>query len=334
MNALIELRDLAVHFPVHKGLMSGTSGAIKAVDGVTLEIARGETLGLVGESGCGKSTLGRAVVGLTQPTGGEILIDNKPMTRDRRVQMIFQDPSASLNPRMTVGAAIAEPVRLNGLRKGRAAVVARMHELLDLVGLPQSAAHRYPHEFSGGQRQRVGIARALACEPDVVVCDEAVSALDVSIQAQIVALLEDLQARLGLTYLFIAHDLGALKHISHRVAVMYLGKIVEVAPKAELFTNPRHAYTRALLSAIPVPDPMVERQRKRIILSGDIPSPANPTSGCRFHTRCPVAIDRCRSDEPDWQEMSPGHHTACWRAKDLVELMPDALSLPTSDARR
>lgn len=323
MNALIELRDLAVYFPVKTSLLSGARGVIKAVDGVSLEIPRGETLGLVGESGCGKSTLGRAVVGLTRPTGGTILIDGKPMTRDRRVQMIFQDPSASLNPRMTIGATIAEPIRLNGLRRGRVAVEARMHELLDLVGLPQTAAHRYPHEFSGGQRQRVGIARALACEPDVIVCDEAVSALDVSIQAQIVALLEELQERLGLTYLFIAHDLGALKHISHRVAVMYLGKVVEVAPKAELFANPRHAYTRALLSAIPVPDPSIERQRQRIILSGDLPSPANPPSGCRFHTRCPVAIDRCRSEVPNWQEMSPGHHTACWRAVELLELMPD-----------
>ena len=262
MKAFIELRDLKVHFPVKTGLLSGASGVIKAVDGVSLEIPQGQTLGLVGESGCGKSTLGRAAVGLTQPTDGEILIEGKPMSRDRRVQMIFQDPSASLNPRMTIGATIAEPVRLNGLRKGREAVRARMHDLLDLVGLPQSAARRYPNEFSGGQRQRVGIARALACEPEIIVCDEAVSALDVSIQAQIVALLEDLQARLGLTYLFIAHDLGALKHISHQVAVMYLGKIVEVAPKSELFANPRHAYTRALLSAIPVPDPSIERQRR------------------------------------------------------------------------
>lgn len=323
MTALIELRDLAVHFPVKTGFLSGASGVIKAVDGVSLDIPRGQTLGLVGESGCGKSTLGRAVVGLTRPTGGSISIDGKPMTRDRRVQMIFQDPSASLNPRMTIGATIAEPVRLNRLRQGRAAVESRMHELLDLVGLPQTAARRYPNEFSGGQRQRVGIARALACEPDIIVCDEAVSALDVSIQAQIVALLEDLQARLGLTYLFIAHDLGALKHISHRVAVMYLGKVVEVAPKADLFANPRHAYTRALLSAIPVPDPLIERQRQRIILSGDIPSPANPPSGCRFHTRCPVAIDRCRSEVPNWQEVSPGHYTACWRAAELLELMPD-----------
>jgi len=328
MNVLVELRDLAVYFPQQTGLLSRSKGVIKAVDGVTLEIPRGQTLGLVGESGCGKSTLGRAVVGLTPPTAGTILIDGKPLTRNRRVQMIFQDPSASLNPRMTIGATLAEPVRLNGLRHGRVAVEARVQELLSLVGLPPTAALRYPHEFSGGQRQRVGIARALACEPEIIVCDEAVSALDVSIQAQIVALLEDLQARLGLTYLFIAHDLGALKHISHQVAVMYLGKIVEVAPKEELFANPRHAYTRALLSAIPVPDPVIERQRRRIILRGDLPSPANPPQGCRFHTRCPVAIDRCRSEVPDWQEVTPGHRTACWRAADLPDLMPDPVTVP------
>ncbi|SDX33322.1 ABC transporter ATP-binding protein [Roseicitreum antarcticum] len=326
MDSLIQLQDLEVHFPVTTGFLSGARGVIKAVDGVTLDIPRGETLGMVGESGCGKSTLGRALVGLTRPTGGKILIDGKPLTRDRRVQMIFQDPSASLNPRMTIGATIAEPVRLNGLRKGRVAITQRMLELLDLVGLPRTAAYRYPQEFSGGQRQRVGIARALACEPDIIVCDEAVSALDVSIQAQIVALLEELQTRLGLTYLFIAHDLGALKHISHRVAVMYLGRVVEVAPKAALFANPRHAYTRALLSAIPVPDPAIERQRRRIILKDDIPSPANPPSGCRFHTRCPVAVDRCRVQEPAWQEVSTGHSTACWRADELPELMPDPVT--------
>ncbi|QXT39855.1 ABC transporter ATP-binding protein [Gymnodinialimonas ceratoperidinii] len=321
MTALIQIRDLKVHFPISTGLFSGSKGAIRAVDGVSLDIPKGQTLGLVGESGCGKSTLGRAVVGLTRPTGGEILIDGEPLVRDRRVQMIFQDPSASLNPRMTIGASIAEPVRLNKLRRGRAAIEARKYELLDLVGLPRSAAHRFPHEFSGGQRQRVGIARALACEPEIIVCDEAVSALDVSIQAQIVALLEDLQARLGLTYLFIAHDLGALKHISHQVAVMYLGRVVEIAAKKDIFTNPRHAYSRALLSAIPVPDPAVEKQRQRILLKGDIPSPANPPSGCRFHTRCPVAIDRCRSEDPAWTKIARNHESACWRASELSDLM-------------
>jgi oligopeptide transport system ATP-binding protein len=320
---LVELRDLEVHFPVTTGLFSRSSGVIRAVDGVSLDIARGRTLGLVGESGCGKSTLGRAIVGLTRPTGGTIRLDGQAeTTRDRRIQMIFQDPSASLNPRMTVGATLAEPVRLNGLRQGGAAVAARVRELLDMVGLGASALHRYPHEFSGGQRQRVGIARALACEPELIVCDEAVSALDVSIQAQIVVLLEELQQSLGLTYLFIAHDLGALKHISHDIAVMYLGKVVEVAPKAELFSNPRHAYTRALLSAIPVPDPKVEKQRRRIVLQGDIPSPANPPAGCRFHTRCPVAIDRCRTDVPVWHQIGPGHRAACWLAEELPTLMP------------
>jgi len=321
-SALVRLRDLKVHFPVSGGLFSGRRGAIKAVDGVDLAIPKGKTLGLVGESGCGKSTLGRAIVGLVQPTGGEILLSGEGGDRPhgRRIQLIFQDPAASLNPRMTVASTLAEPVRLHGLRKGRAAIDARVLELLKMVGLDESAAHRYPHEFSGGQKQRVGIARALACEPDLIVCDEAVSALDVSIQAQIVKLLETLQAKLGLTYLFIAHDLGALKHISHTVAVMYLGKVVEVAPKAELFANPRHAYTRALLSAIPVPDPKAERQRRRIVLRGDIPSPANPPAGCRFHTRCPIAIDRCAVEVPPLDRVGVGHCAACWRADEDVDV--------------
>jgi oligopeptide transport system ATP-binding protein len=225
---------------------------------------------------------------------------------------------------MTVAATLAEPVRLNRLRQGRAAIEARVLELLQMVGLDANAAHRFPHEFSGGQRQRIGIARALACEPELIVCDEAVSALDVSIQAQIVVLLEELQQRLGLTYLFIAHDLGALKHISHRIAVMYLGKVVEVAAKDALFADPRHPYTRSLLSAIPVPDPKVERRRQRIILQGDLPSPANPPQGCRFHTRCPVVIDRCRTEVPEWQPVGPGHRAACWRTAEVPRLMPDA----------
>ena len=321
-NMLVRLRDLKVHFPVTRGLFSGHRGVIRAVDGVDLAIPKGETLGLVGESGCGKSTLGRAIVGLVQPTGGAILLSDEGGDRPhgRRIQLIFQDPAASLNPRMTVAATLAEPVRLHGLRKGRAAIDARVLELLKMVGLDESAAHRYPHEFSGGQKQRVGIARALACEPDLIVCDEAVSALDVSIQAQIVKLLETLQKQLGLTYLFIAHDLGALKHISHTVAVMYLGKVVEVAPKAELFANPRHAYTRALLSAIPVPDPKAERQRRRIVLRGDIPSPANPPAGCRFHTRCPIAIDRCAVEVPPLDRVGVGHCAACWRADEDLDV--------------
>lgn len=324
-DSLVEVRGLEVHFPITKGLFSRAHGVVKAVDGVDLDIPKGQTLGLVGESGCGKSTLGRAIVGLTHQTSGTIRLDGQAETkRDRRIQMIFQDPSASLNPRMTVGATLSEPVRLNGLRIGRTAIQERVLELLGMVGLDAGATHRYPHEFSGGQRQRVGIARALACEPDLIVCDEAVSALDVSIQAQIVALLEELQQRLELTYLFIAHDLGALKHISQSIAVMYLGRVVEVAPKVNLFTEPRHAYTRALLSAIPVPNPKIEQQRRRIVLQGDIPSPADPPSGCPFHTRCPVAIDRCSSKAPDWQSFGADHRAACWRANELDRLMPAA----------
>lgn len=323
-GSIVEIRDLEVHFPITKGLIfSRTTGAVRAVDGVDLDITRGRTLGLVGESGCGKSTLGRAIVGLTKPTGGEIRFPDRPKGRDHRIQMIFQDPYASLNPRMTIGATVAEPVRLNGLRSGRAEIRDRVEELLGMVGLDPTVARRYPHEFSGGQRQRVGIARALACEPDLIVCDEALSALDVSIQAQIIVLLEDLRDRLGLTLFFIAHDLAALKHISDDIAVMYLGKIVEQAPKYELFANPRHAYTRSLLSAIPVPDPRIERKRVRILLEGDLPSPADPPSGCRFHTRCPVVLDKCRTSEPDWNMISPHHRAACWRADELHELMPD-----------
>jgi oligopeptide/dipeptide ABC transporter ATP-binding protein len=321
---LARIRDLSVHFSGSGKLFSlRKSAVIRAVDGVSFDIPRGGTLGLVGESGCGKTTLGRAIAGLTPPTTGEISFDLASTARDRKVQMIFQDPYASLNPRMTIGATIAEPVKLNGLRDGAAAVAARMAELLDMVGLDPAMAGRYPYEFSGGQRQRVGIARALACEPELIVCDEAVSALDVSIQAQVIVLLEELRDRLGLTYLFVAHGLSALRHISDTVAVMYLGKIVEIGPKAEVFTNPRHAYTRALLSAVPVPNPLVERQRQRIILQGELPSPANPPGGCRFHTRCPVATDQCRTDIPELRDIAAGHQTACWRAEDLPALMPD-----------
>ena len=320
---LVEIRGLEVHFPITKGLVfSRIIGAVRAVDGVDLDIPRGRTLGLVGESGCGKSTFGRAIVGLTAPTGGKIRFPGRE-GRDRRIQMIFQDPYASLNPRMTIGAIIAEPVRLNGLRPGTAQIRDRRDELLTIVGLDPALAHRFPHEFSGGQRQRVGIARALACEPDLIVCDEPISALDVSIQAQIIVLLESLRARLGLTLLFIAHDLAALKHISDDIAVMYLGKIVERAPKRELFSNPRHPYTRSLLSAIPLPDPRLERRRRRILLEGDLPSPANPPSACRFHTRCPVAIGQCSREAPVWRAHAPRHEVACWRAEDLHRLMPD-----------
>jgi oligopeptide transport system ATP-binding protein len=285
MSALLQCRGLAVHFPVTRGLVfERRVGTIKAVDGIDLAIGRGETLGLVGESGCGKTTVGRAILGLAAPTAGSVIFDGQDVTTlapdalralRRRVQLIFQDPYASLNPRMSVGAALAEPIRLHGLRQGRAAIAARVAELLALVGLSPSFAARFPHEFSGGQRQRIGIARALACEPDLIVCDEPVSALDVSIQAQVLNLLAELQQRLGVAYLFIAHGLGVVRHVSHRVAVMYLGRIVETGEAEALFAAPRHPYTRALLSAVPLPDPKRERARRRIILEGE---PARPSA--------------------------------------------------------
>jgi oligopeptide transport system ATP-binding protein len=329
---LLEVIDLKVHFPIFKGtVIARQSGAVQAVDGVSLSIRPGQTVGLVGESGCGKSTLGRAIVGLTRPTAGAVIFKGQNIEnlgpaarRDvrRRIQMVFQDPYASLNPRMTIGETLAEPVMLHGLRKGRTAIAARVAELLTLVELDPAMAERYPHEFSGGQRQRVGIARALACEPDLIVCDEAVSALDVSIQAQVVKLLQRLQVELGIAYLFIAHGLGVVKQISDQVAVMYLGRIAETAPATELFRNPRHAYTRALISAAPIPDPKIERLRQRIVLSGDLPSPLNPPPGCRFHTRCPVAIETCRKDPPHQRQDLSSHLAACWRASELDGLMP------------
>lgn len=328
---LLELIDLKVHFPVRKGLIiKRAAGVIRAVDGISLSVEAGSTLGLVGESGCGKSTLGRAVVGLTRPTSGEVIfkgrnVENATATEKaanrRCVQMIFQDPYASLNPRMTIGDIIAEPIMLHKLRSTPAAVRMRVAELLDLVELNPAYARRYPHEFSGGQRQRVGIARALACEPDLIVCDEPVSALDVSIQAQVIGLLKRLQRELGLTYIFIAHGLGVVKHISDDVAVMYLGKIVEKADRQQLFRAPAHAYTRSLVSAVPVPDPTIERHRKRIILSGDLPSPLNPPPGCRFQTRCPVAVEQCRIVEPQLVG-TVDHITACWRSSELPVIMP------------
>lgn len=329
---LLEVVNLKVHFPITRGVVIPRQvGTVQAVDGVSLRIPAGSTLGLVGESGCGKSTLGRAIVGLTQPTDGTILFQGRDLATvtgaeraalRRRIQMVFQDPYSSLNPRMCVEDILAEPVRLHGLRTGPAATRARVLELLDMVELSAGHAGRYPHEFSGGQRQRIGIARALACEPDLIVCDEPVSALDVSIQAQVLKLLKRLQAELGLTYLFIAHGLGVVKHISDTVAAMNLGRIVEMAPGRQVFDSPRHAYTRALVSAMPVPDPVIERARRRIILSGDLPSPANPPPGCRFQTRCPVAQDRCRSDDPPMQH-APGNHVSwCWRANELDMIMP------------
>jgi oligopeptide transport system ATP-binding protein len=328
---LIDVTGLEMHFPVTRGIIfQRRVGTVKAVDGISFSIKKGETLGLVGESGCGKSTTGRAILQLYRPTAGHVIFEGQDLTTlkgedlrkmRRRVQMIFQDPYASLNPRMTVGDIIGEPIRVHKLREGKA-VRERVEELLGLVGLNPAFANRYPHEFSGGQRQRIGIARALAVEPQFVVCDEPVSALDVSIQAQVVNLLEELQQKLGLTYLFIAHDLSVVKHISDRVAVMYLGKMVELAEGATLYRTPLHPYTQALLSAVPIPDPKIEKQRRRIILEGDVPSPLNPPSGCHFHTRCPVAIQKCTDEEPPFVDYGDGHFAACWRARESGELMP------------
>jgi oligopeptide transport system ATP-binding protein len=342
---LIQVRDLQMHFPVTKGIiLQRQVGAVKAVDGVSFSIKKGETLGLVGESGCGKSTTGRAILQLYRPTAGEVLFQGADLTKlkgeelrrmRRKVQMIFQDPYASLNPRMTVGDIIGEPIKVHGLRQGKE-VRARVQELLQLVGLNPYFINRYPHEFSGGQRQRIGVARALAVEPEFVVCDEPVSALDVSIQAQIINLLEDLQDRLGLTYLFIAHGLAVVKHISDRVAVMYLGKVVELAEGSKLYSMPMHPYTQALLSAVPIPDPKVEKRRKRIILEGDVPSPLNPPSGCHFHTRCPIAIEKCKIEEPPFLDYGGGHFAACWRARESIDLLPGAgataVAPPVSEA--
>ena len=329
-DTLLDINGLKMHFPVKSnGLLRRTIGAVKAVDGLSFSVKRGETLGLVGESGCGKSTTGRAILQLHRPTAGTVSFDGKDLTKlngeamrqmRRKVQIIFQDPYASLNPRMTVGDIVGEPIRVHGLRTGKE-VRTRVEELLRVVGLNPYFINRYPHEFSGGQRQRIGIARALAVEPDFIVCDEPVSALDVSIQAQIINLLQDLQGQFGLTYLFIAHNLSVVKHISDRVAVMYLGKMVELAPSKELYANPMHPYTQALLSAVPIPDPEVEKQRQRIILQGDVPSPLNPPTGCHFHTRCPIVIDKCKAEDPPFQDYGGGHFVACWRATESQEQM-------------
>jgi oligopeptide transport system ATP-binding protein len=313
MTALLEVQDLVKHFHVGRGI-------VRAVDGVSFSIERGETLGLVGESGCGKTTTGRCILQLERPTSGSVRFEGQELTTldqtqlraiRRKVQVIFQDPYSSLNPRMTVGQIIAEPLAVHGIVPGGAARETRVKDLLHRVGLLPQHARRYPHEMSGGQRQRVGIARALAMEPTLIVCDEPVSALDVSIQAQIINLLEDLQSEFGLTYLFIAHDLAVVRHISDRVAVMYLGKVAEMADRKTLYDNPKHPYTRALLSAVPIPDPDLEAQRERIVLGGEVPSPLNPPSGCVFHPRCPIAIDRCQHDVPLLRDLSPGHSAAC-----------------------
>lgn len=316
---LVRVDGLTVHFPVYSGILRRQSGAVRAVDGLTFDVRKGETLGLVGESGCGKSTTGRALLRLCKTTDGRILFDGTDISRlssnalrrmRPRMQMVFQDPQASLNPRMTVGAIVAEPLVEHGSHNG-AARTARVRELLDAVGLNPEYVNRYPHEFSGGQRQRIGIARALALDPDLIVCDEPIAALDVSTQAQVVNLLKDLQKKLGLTYLFISHDLSMVRHIADRVAVMYLGKMVELADVGAIFSRPRHPYTRALLSAVPIPDPSIEAKRRRTILKGEIPDPANPPAGCRFCTRCPDAIERCFLDEPAWREAGVDHHVAC-----------------------
>ena len=326
---LLELDELKVYFPIKSGLVLDRHiGDIRAVDGVSLTIARGETVGLVGESGCGKSTVGRTIVRLYKPTDGRIIFDGKDISKlneqqlrpmRRRMQMVFQDPFASLNPRHSIGRIIGEPLRTHGLASRKEAST-RVSDLLRIVGLPQDAATRYPHEFSGGQRQRIGLARALALNPDFIVADEPVSALDVSIQAQIINLFEQLQDEFQLTYLFIAHDLAVVRHISDRIAVMYLGTIVEVSPADELYDNPLHPYTISLLSAVPIPDPVIERQRESILLAGDLPSPANPPHACRFHTRCPfVQPTRCREQVPPLRPLATGHQVACHWAEDIRE---------------
>jgi len=320
---LLQVRDLKKYFPIKKGLLSRTVGHVKALDGISFDVRAGEVLGLVGESGCGKTTAGRCILQLLQPTSGSVQFEGQELVGlsrsqlrplRRRMQIVFQDPYSSLNPRLTVGSMLREAVTTHGLASGDA-VNRRVADLLSMVGLSPTHAARYPHEFSGGQRQRIGIARALAVEPRLIVADEPVSALDVSIQAQVVNLLRDLQRQLQLTYIFVAHDLSVVKHISDRVAVMYLGTIVELATSTALYEHPRHPYTVSLLSAIPIPDP--DRRRNRIVLTGDVPSPANPPSGCRFHTRCYMAQPRCSQEEPLLREIAPGHFSACHFAEQV-----------------
>jgi oligopeptide transport system ATP-binding protein len=321
VKPLLEAHDIKVHFPIMSGIVfSRAVGYVKAVDGVDLTIMPGETLGLVGESGSGKTTLGRTLLRLIEPTSGQVIFDGEDITelnnqemrrRRRHMGMVFQDPFGSLNPRMKVGTTIGDPLVIHNLIESKEDYQQQVGDLLDIVGLSRNMADRYPHEFSGGQRQRVGVARALAAKPKFLVLDEPVSALDVSIQAQLINLLEDLQRELDLTYLFIAHDLSVVRHISHRVAVMYLGKLVEIATYSDLYTSPKHPYTQALLSAIPLPDPKLERTRDRIVLGGDLPSPRNPPSGCVFNTRCPIATKECSEVVPELKTMGPDHEAAC-----------------------
>ncbi|HYL87371.1 MAG TPA: ABC transporter ATP-binding protein [Burkholderiales bacterium] len=322
-ETLLDVQHLVKHFAVGGGLLSRSAAVVRAVDDVSFSVRRGETVGLVGESGCGKTTTGRCILQLERPTSGHILFDGADLAAlderelrrvRRRVQVIFQDPYASLNPRMTIGQILAEPLRVHGIVREARAREARVQELLSQVGLLPQHARRYPHQLSGGQRQRVGIARALAMEPSLIVCDEPVSALDVSIQAQIINLLEDLQSRLGLTYLFIAHDLSVVRHISNRVVVMYLGKVVEVADRRALYEEPLHPYTKALLSAVPIPDPKLEANRSRTVLRGEVPSPLDPPTGCVFHPRCPRATERCTAEMPVLRNFKSEHWAACHHA--------------------
>lgn len=322
-DTMLSVRNVSMFFPVYQGVIRRQVGSIKALEDVSFDIKRGQTLGLVGESGCGKSTTGRVIMRLYEPTAGKVIFDGTDITALQgaqlremrpRMQMIFQDPQACLNPRMTVGSIIAEPLEEHGRERG-AAKQARVRELLDAVGLNPKFADRYPHEFSGGQRQRIGIARALALNPDLIVCDEPIAALDVSIQAQVINLLQELQQKLGLTLLFISHDLSMVRHFVDHVAVMYLGKIAEMAPVDELFSSPKHPYTQALLSAVPIPDPKIEAMRERILLTGDVPGAANPPEGCRFCTRCPIAVAKCHDVMPTWRQLGSGHHVACHLAE-------------------
>jgi oligopeptide/dipeptide ABC transporter ATP-binding protein len=321
VSPLVSVRDLKKHFPIYKGLVFDKQvGAVHAVDGISFDLRPGITLGMVGESGCGKTTAGRTILGLYPMTSGTVSINGHNIASTdreeikmirREAQMIFQDPYASLNPRWTVNAIVSEPIRVHNLAKGDAERTERVVDLLNMVGISGRMINRFPHEFSGGQRQRIGIARALASQPKFIVCDEPISALDVSIQAQVVNLLDDLQENLELTYLFIAHDLSMVRHICDEVAVMYLGIIVELTEKNELYENPLHPYTQALLSAVPIPDPKKDRARNRTILTGDVPSPINPPSGCRFHPRCPIAMEICSQKVPEWREVGSGHWVAC-----------------------